>query len=70
MRLPAAWGRPRTVEEGGTEPARSPGLLRDPDFRRLFAATALGQLGDRTVFLAVPLVALIALDATASRSVR
>ncbi|MGW1058182.1 MFS transporter [Micromonospora rubida] len=65
MRLRAAWRRPHTGEEGGTEPAGSPGLLRDPDFRRLFAATALGQLGDRIIFLAMPLVALIALHATA-----
>ncbi|WP_256333168.1 MFS transporter [Streptomyces sp. cf386] len=39
------------------------GLLRDRDFRRLFAATALGQLGDRIVFLALPLVAIVALHA-------
>ncbi|MER7838236.1 MFS transporter [Streptomyces sp. NPDC096040] len=39
------------------------GLLRDPDFGRLFAATALGQLGDRIIFLALPLVAITALDA-------
>ncbi|WAZ24717.1 MFS transporter [Streptomyces cinnabarinus] len=39
------------------------GLLRDPDFRRLCAATAFGQLGDRIVFLALPLVALTALRA-------
>ncbi|MDT9701136.1 MFS transporter [Streptomyces sp. P17] len=39
------------------------GLLRDPDFGRLFAATALGQLGDRILFLALPLVAIMALDA-------
>ncbi|MGW2180628.1 MFS transporter [Streptomyces sp. NPDC001732] len=39
------------------------GLLRDPDFGRLFAATALGQLGDRIIFLALPLVAIVALDA-------
>ncbi|MFF4393537.1 MULTISPECIES: MFS transporter [unclassified Streptomyces] len=39
------------------------GLLRDPDFGRLFAATALGQLGDRIIFLALPLVAIMALDA-------
>jgi predicted MFS family arabinose efflux permease len=39
------------------------GLLRDPDFRRLFAATALGQLGDRIIFLALPLVAIAALHA-------
>ncbi|WP_225834441.1 MFS transporter [Streptomyces sp. NK08204] len=39
------------------------GLLRDPDFRRLFAATALGQLGDRIIFLALPLVGIAALHA-------
>ncbi|MGW5048529.1 MFS transporter [Streptomyces griseoluteus] len=38
------------------------GLLRQPDFRRLFAATALGQLGDRVVFLTLPLIAIVALD--------
>ncbi|WP_279614256.1 hypothetical protein [Streptomyces seoulensis] len=31
-------------------PADRLGLLREPDFRRLFAATALGQLGDRVVY--------------------
>ncbi|GGN58582.1 MFS transporter [Streptomyces albiflavescens] len=39
------------------------GLSRDPDFGRLFAATALGQLGDRIIFLALPLVAIVALNA-------
>ncbi|MGW6907107.1 MFS transporter [Streptomyces sp. NPDC054940] len=39
------------------------GLLRDPDFGRLSAATALGQLGDRILFLALPLVAIAALHA-------
>ncbi|MFI6863294.1 MFS transporter [Streptomyces sp. NPDC050421] len=39
------------------------GLLGDRDFGRLFAATALGQLGDRIIFLALPLVAISALDA-------
>ncbi|SFX27137.1 MFS transporter [Streptomyces atratus] len=39
------------------------GLLRDRDFGRLFAATALGQLGDRIIFLALPLVAIAALRA-------
>ncbi|MFC6016432.1 MFS transporter [Plantactinospora solaniradicis] len=38
------------------------GLLRDPDFRRLFVATATSQLGDRVIFLALPLVAIVALD--------
>ncbi|MER7178910.1 MFS transporter [Streptomyces hyaluromycini] len=44
---------------------RPSGLLSDPDFRRLLTATALGQLGDRVVFLALPLVAITALDASA-----
>ncbi|AXE76007.1 MFS transporter [Streptomyces atratus] len=39
------------------------GILRDPDFGRLFAATALGQLGDRIIFLALPLVAIVVLNA-------
>ncbi|MGW6913047.1 MFS transporter [Kitasatospora sp. NPDC054939] len=38
------------------------GLLHNPDFRRLFAATAAGQLGDRIMFLALPLAAVAALD--------
>ncbi|MFF4456978.1 MFS transporter [Streptomyces goshikiensis] len=37
------------------------GLLHDRDFGRLFAATALGQLGDRMIFLTLPLVAIAAL---------
>ncbi|WP_405401571.1 MFS transporter [Streptomyces sp. NBC_01104] len=40
-----------------------PGLLRQPDFRRLVAATAVGQLGDRIIFLALPFVAVSALHA-------
>ncbi|MEV7228090.1 MFS transporter [Polymorphospora sp. NPDC051019] len=43
-------------------PPSRPGLLRDPDFRHLFAATATGQLGDRFVFLALPLIAIVSLD--------
>ncbi|MDV9196503.1 MFS transporter [Streptomyces sp. Wh19] len=39
------------------------GLLGDRDFGRFFAATALGQLGDRIIFLALPLVAVVALNA-------
>ncbi|MFE6976969.1 MFS transporter [Streptomyces sp. NPDC057682] len=52
---------------GGTDAPRTarPGVLRDRDFARLFAATAFGQLGDRVVFLALPLVALTALRAGA-----
>ncbi|WP_369189942.1 hypothetical protein [Streptomyces sp. R08] len=51
-------GEPRT----GARSSRL-GLLRDPDFPRLFLTTALGQLGDRLIFLALPLVAIVALDA-------
>lgn len=40
-----------------------PGLLRQREFGRFLAATALGQLGDRIMFLAFPLVAIAALDA-------
>ncbi|MCX4804362.1 MFS transporter [Streptomyces sp. NBC_01214] len=40
-------------------------LLHDRDFGRLFAATALGQLGDRIIFLALPLVAIAALHTDA-----
>ncbi|MFC8866178.1 MFS transporter [Streptomyces sp. NPDC057148] len=39
------------------------GVLGDRDFVRLFAATALGQLGDRIVFLTLPLVAIATLHA-------
>ncbi|MFF4427292.1 MFS transporter [Streptomyces sp. NPDC001549] len=39
------------------------GLLHDQDFGRLFAATALGQLGDRIIFLALPLATITALHA-------
>lgn len=46
-------------------PATRSGLLRDRDFRLLAAATALGQLGDRVVFLALPLVAIALLRAGA-----
>ncbi|MFD7061928.1 MFS transporter [Streptomyces sp. NPDC059906] len=38
-------------------------LLGDRDFGRLFAATALGQLGDRIMFLTLPLVAITSLHA-------
>lgn len=45
--------------------SRSPrlGLFRVPDFRRLYGATLAGQLADRFVFLALPLVAIVWLDA-------
>lgn len=41
-----------------------PGLLRDRDFRRLFGSTAASQVGFHITLLALPLVAVIALDAS------
>lgn len=45
--------------------SRSPrlGLFRVADFRRFYGATLAGQLADRFVFLALPLVAIVWLDA-------
>jgi MFS family permease len=40
-------------------------LLGDPDFRRLWAADALSQLGTRVTMLAVPLLAVLTLQASA-----
>ncbi|WBC21383.1 MULTISPECIES: MFS transporter [unclassified Solwaraspora] len=39
------------------------GLFHEPDFRRFFGATVAGQLADRFVYLALPLVAILWLDA-------
>jgi MFS family permease len=39
------------------------GLLRDPDYRRFFVSTAASQLGFYVTLLALPLVAVLALDA-------
>jgi MFS family permease len=41
------------------------GLLADHDFRQLFAATTVSQFGNQVTFLALPLVALEILAATA-----
>ncbi len=40
------------------------GLLRDNDFRRLFVADTISQIGTQVTLLAMPLVAIVALDAT------
>ncbi|GAA3585427.1 MFS transporter [Amycolatopsis ultiminotia] len=40
------------------------GLLRTPDFRRLWLADALSQVGDRVDFLAIPLLATTTLAAS------
>ncbi|MFI1283438.1 MFS transporter [Streptomyces sp. NPDC020858] len=63
--------RPRTVR---TTPLPAPGApcassptsspWRDRDFRTLFGAAALSQLGTNTGYVAIPLLALTALDAS------
>jgi MFS family permease len=40
------------------------GLLREHDFRQLFVADTISQIGTQVTLLALPLVAIIALDAT------
>ncbi|GHE04155.1 MFS transporter [Streptomyces alanosinicus] len=61
---PIRTSRPRRARLGRLREADL-GLLREADFGLLFAATALGQLGDRVVFLALPLAAIAALHADA-----
>lgn len=41
------------------------GLLRDHDFRQLFTADTISQVGTQVTLLALPLVAVLTLDATA-----
>jgi MFS family permease len=41
------------------------GLLRDHDYRGLFASTTVSQFGQQVTMLALPLVAVLALDASA-----
>jgi MFS family permease len=44
---------------------RVPALLRDsPPFRRFFAGNAISFFGDQITFIALPLIAVLALDAT------
>ena len=45
----------------------APGLWRDRDFRRLFAAQVASQLGEQAGQVILPLVAVVALDAGATR---
>lgn len=46
------------------EGSRPDGVMRHADFRRLWAAQTLSQLGSQVTFLALPLTAVVALDAT------
>ena len=44
--------------------APKPGVLRNPDFRRLWIAETISQFGTQVSLLAVPLVAVVLLEAT------
>jgi MFS family permease len=50
--------------EPATEP---PPLLRQPEFLKLWAAQSISQLGDQVTLLALPLVAVLTLDASAAQ---
>jgi MFS family permease len=51
------------VEHGVTQP---PPLRRQPEFLKLWAAQSISQLGDQITLLALPLVAVLTLDASAA----
>jgi predicted MFS family arabinose efflux permease len=44
-----------------------PPLLRQPEFLKLWAAQSISQLGDQVTLLALPLVAVLTLDASAAQ---
>jgi MFS family permease len=50
--------------EAAPEP---PPLLRQPEFLKLWAAQSISQLGDQVTLLALPLVAVLTLDASAAQ---
>jgi predicted MFS family arabinose efflux permease len=51
-----------------TEPTpEAPPLLRQPDFLKLWAAQSISQIGDQITYLALPLVAVLTLDASAAQ---
>jgi MFS family permease len=45
----------------------TPPLRRQPEFLKLWAAQAISQLGDQVTYLALPLVAVLTLDASAAQ---
>jgi MFS family permease len=59
------------VSLGGETPAAAapepPPLLRQPEFLKLWAAQSISQLGDQVTLLALPLVAVLTLDASAAQ---
>jgi predicted MFS family arabinose efflux permease len=52
------------MENGVTQP---PPLRRQPEFLKLWAAQSISQLGDQITLLALPLVAVLTLDASAGQ---
>ena len=54
---------PLTPPEAAPEP---PPLLRQPEFLKLWAAQSISQLGDQVTLLALPLTAVLTLDASAA----
>jgi predicted MFS family arabinose efflux permease len=52
------------IPEPAPEP---PPLLRQPEFLKLWAAQSISQLGDQVTYLALPLVAVLTLDASAAQ---
>jgi MFS family permease len=52
------------VNEHTPEP---PPLLRQPEFLKLWAAQSISQIGDQITYLALPLVAVLTLDASAAQ---
>jgi predicted MFS family arabinose efflux permease len=47
--------------------AETPPLRKQPEFLKLWAAQSISQLGDQITYLALPLVAVITLDASAAQ---
>jgi predicted MFS family arabinose efflux permease len=45
----------------------APPLLRQPEFLKLWAAQSISQIGDQVTYLALPLVAVLTLDASAAQ---
>jgi predicted MFS family arabinose efflux permease len=45
--------------------SETPPLLRQPEFLKLWAAQSISQIGDQITYLALPLVAVLTLDASA-----
>ncbi len=50
-----------------TQQPEPPPLLRQPEFLKLWSAQAISQLGDQVTLLALPLVAVLTLDASAAQ---